>query len=201
MIAEGLLWFDDDPRRPLAAKIASAVERYSERTGWAPTLCETHPSLVEQFTHEREIAAAKAERASRSAARRRKVEASAKPRARGAQAGSEAPALPARLRVTPNSTLRPNYFLVGVEAGARPRVAAGARPTARRRPESERVAPAPMRPVRTRQPKAAPQPATPLVEAPVLAPTALPSKPLETATRRRRRSALAETAVAASAAL
>jgi hypothetical protein len=48
MIAEGLLWFDDDPRRPFSAKMAEAARRFSERTGWIPTACEAHPQTLAQ---------------------------------------------------------------------------------------------------------------------------------------------------------
>lgn len=110
MIAEGLLWFDDDPRRPLMEKIVSAVERYSERTGWRPTVCEAHPAQVETFN-------ADLARAAAVAARKRVPKA-------GAKAG-KAPAvqLPPTLRVTPSAAMRPNYFLIGIEAGERPRAA------------------------------------------------------------------------------
>ncbi len=110
MIAEGLLWFDDDPRRPLLEKIASAVERYKERTGWQPTVCEAHPTLVEMFNADR----ARADAAAAKAAARRRPPAPTPP----------AVTLPPRLRVTPNASMRPNYLLIGIEAGERPRRAA-----------------------------------------------------------------------------
>lgn len=114
MIAEGLLWFDDDSRRPLIEKIANAVERYSERTGWQATVCEAHPTQVELFNAERERAAA-------AAARRRAPSAK--------QGAAPAIQLPERLRVTPNVAIRPNCFFIGIEAGERPRKAP-AQPTA-----------------------------------------------------------------------
>ncbi len=40
---DGLLWFDGDPDRPLAAKIAEATERYRQRFGAIPNLCLVHP--------------------------------------------------------------------------------------------------------------------------------------------------------------
>lgn len=106
MIAEGLLWFDDDPRRPLAEKIANAIARYGERTGWQATVCEAHPTQVDAFN-------ADMARAAMLAARRRAPKTPAPP----------AVTLPAKLRVMPNTSLRPNYFLIGVEAGERPRKA------------------------------------------------------------------------------
>lgn len=118
MIAEGLLWFDDDARRPIIAKIADAIERYSERTGWRPTICEAHPAQAEAATAELARAAAK------EAHRRTPAKASATP----------PPSLPSGLRILPNPTLRPNYFLIGIAPGERPRKApATPTPSAQRR--------------------------------------------------------------------
>jgi hypothetical protein len=102
MIVEGLLWFDDDPRRPFSAKMAEAAQRFSERTGWIPTACEAHPQMLAQ-----------------------RGAVAASPRTGGH--GRRATAIPEestnapRLAVTPNPSLRPNYILVGVEAGKTPR--------------------------------------------------------------------------------
>ena len=41
---EGLLWYDPDPRRPTAEKIAAAAARYRERFGRGPNCCHLHPS-------------------------------------------------------------------------------------------------------------------------------------------------------------
>jgi hypothetical protein len=35
----GLLWYDDDPRKPSEQKIAQALERYKEKFGLAPDTC------------------------------------------------------------------------------------------------------------------------------------------------------------------
>lgn len=35
----GLLWFDNDPARPLAAKATAAAERFTEKFGVAPDVC------------------------------------------------------------------------------------------------------------------------------------------------------------------
>ena len=35
----GLLWYDDDPRKPSEQKIAKALERYQEKFGLAPDTC------------------------------------------------------------------------------------------------------------------------------------------------------------------
>lgn len=105
MISEGLLWFDDDPRRPFSAKVVEAARRFSERTGWAPTACEVNPQTLAQF--------------------RPPAPASATPKARrGARAKAaalqdeEVAAL--RLRMTANPSLRPNHILVGIEVGKTP---------------------------------------------------------------------------------
>ncbi len=43
---EGLLWFDDNPTRPLEDKVARAARRYREKFGVAPNTCCVHPSAV-----------------------------------------------------------------------------------------------------------------------------------------------------------
>ncbi len=43
MVMAGLLWYDDDGRRPLTAKIIEAAERYRERIGFEPTVCQLPP--------------------------------------------------------------------------------------------------------------------------------------------------------------
>lgn len=35
----GLLWFDNDKKRPVAQKIADAIDRYRQKLGRAPTVC------------------------------------------------------------------------------------------------------------------------------------------------------------------
>ena len=129
MIAEGLLWFDDDTHRPLLLKIADAIERYGERTGWRATVCEANATQAEAALAE----IARAE----NPARRRSP----------AKAGPTL-SLPARLRIRPNPSLRPNYFLVGVEAGERPHKAASAQPGGgSRRATSAKTTTAPAIPV------------------------------------------------------
>jgi hypothetical protein len=109
MIAEGLLWFDDDPRRPLVEKIANAIDRYAERTGWRATVCEAHPTQVEAYQ-------AELTRAAQAAARKRP----------SAKAAPPAVTLPPKLRVKPNAAMLPNCFLIGIEAGETPRRAPSA---------------------------------------------------------------------------
>jgi len=43
---EGLLWFDDDPKRDLAQKVGRAVRRYRQKFGRPPNVCYVHPSLL-----------------------------------------------------------------------------------------------------------------------------------------------------------
>jgi hypothetical protein len=51
MLKVGLLWFDDDLKRPLAVKLDEAVERYEERFGTRPTLVHLHPTQAEGLVH------------------------------------------------------------------------------------------------------------------------------------------------------
>ena len=43
----GMLWFDNDPKTALAAKIERAVEYYRKKYGHRPNLCLIHPSALE----------------------------------------------------------------------------------------------------------------------------------------------------------
>ncbi len=58
---EGLLWYDDNPRRDLAAKIGPAVRRYRKKFGVAPNVCYVHVSTLAAASepggngHEREV--------------------------------------------------------------------------------------------------------------------------------------------------
>ena len=42
----GLLWYDNDPRRPLEDKIGQAARRYHEKYGSWPNTCFVHPQAV-----------------------------------------------------------------------------------------------------------------------------------------------------------
>lgn len=44
---EGLLWYDDDPARDLAEKVARAAQQYRRKYGVAPDACYVHPSAFE----------------------------------------------------------------------------------------------------------------------------------------------------------
>jgi hypothetical protein len=53
MLKVGLLWFDDDLKRPLVARLDEAVERYEERFGARPTLVHLNPAQVEGLVYRR----------------------------------------------------------------------------------------------------------------------------------------------------
>ena len=46
----GMLWFDNDPKTALTAKIEKAVDYYSNKYGRKPNLCLVHPSMIEKKT-------------------------------------------------------------------------------------------------------------------------------------------------------
>ncbi len=41
-----LLWFDNDPRRPLEEKVKQAVRRYKEKFGVSPNVCYVNPEVL-----------------------------------------------------------------------------------------------------------------------------------------------------------
>jgi hypothetical protein len=43
----GMLWFDNDPKTALTAKIARAAEYYRQKYGRQPNVCLIHPSMME----------------------------------------------------------------------------------------------------------------------------------------------------------
>jgi hypothetical protein len=45
---EGLLWFDADPKRDLAEKVARAAERYRRKFGRQPNLCYVNAHALDQ---------------------------------------------------------------------------------------------------------------------------------------------------------
>ena len=45
-VKTGLLWFDDNPKVSVAAKIEQAARRYRERFGGAPNVCYVHPKTL-----------------------------------------------------------------------------------------------------------------------------------------------------------
>jgi len=44
----GMLWFDNDPKTALSAKIERAVNYYHKKYGREPNICLIHPSMVEK---------------------------------------------------------------------------------------------------------------------------------------------------------
>lgn len=46
----GMLWLDDDAKRPLVEKIEGAVAYYQHKYGRMPELCLVNPALVPQKT-------------------------------------------------------------------------------------------------------------------------------------------------------
>lgn len=44
----GMLWFDNDPKTALTAKIERAVDYYRRKYGRDPNLCLIHPSMVDK---------------------------------------------------------------------------------------------------------------------------------------------------------
>jgi hypothetical protein len=44
----GMLWFDNDPKTKLSAKIERAVDYYRQKYGRDPNLCLLHPSMVDK---------------------------------------------------------------------------------------------------------------------------------------------------------
>ena len=53
MLKKGLLWFDDNPKRPLAEKLDEAAERYEERFEVRPTLVHLNPTQAEGLKYKR----------------------------------------------------------------------------------------------------------------------------------------------------
>ena len=43
----GMLWFDNDPKTRLTAKIEKAADYYRHKYGRDPNLCLIHPSMLE----------------------------------------------------------------------------------------------------------------------------------------------------------
>jgi len=48
----GMLWFDNDPKTALTAKIERAVTYYQKKYGRKPNLCLIHPSALNGETPE-----------------------------------------------------------------------------------------------------------------------------------------------------
>jgi hypothetical protein len=44
----GMLWFDNDPRTALTAKVARAADYYRQKYGLVPDLCLVNPSMLKE---------------------------------------------------------------------------------------------------------------------------------------------------------
>ncbi|OGO39052.1 MAG: hypothetical protein A2Z03_06285 [Chloroflexi bacterium RBG_16_56_8] len=44
---QGLLWYDNDPKKSLEAKLIEAANRYKEKFGSEPTVCYINPTQIE----------------------------------------------------------------------------------------------------------------------------------------------------------
>ena len=44
----GMLWYDDDNKRPLSEKVARAVEHYKTKYGAVPTVCYVNPATLKE---------------------------------------------------------------------------------------------------------------------------------------------------------
>jgi hypothetical protein len=42
----GMLWFDNDPRTALTAKVTRAADYYRQKYGLIPDVCLVHPSML-----------------------------------------------------------------------------------------------------------------------------------------------------------
>ncbi len=45
---EGLLWFDDDPRRQVEDKVRQAAARYRQKFGVAPDVCYVNEKAIDR---------------------------------------------------------------------------------------------------------------------------------------------------------
>ena len=97
----GLLWFDDDPKKPQAHKISEAAERYWQRFAVTPTACHIC----------RPVGGRPAETpAQRDDGQRLDLSLPSSP--------GEAPRM-LSLAVVPNGSIGPNHFWVGVDDAPR----------------------------------------------------------------------------------
>jgi hypothetical protein len=44
----GMLWFDNDPKTELTAKVGKAAEYYTKKYGKTPNLCLVNPAMLEK---------------------------------------------------------------------------------------------------------------------------------------------------------
>lgn len=98
----GLLWFDDDSRRSIQQKIAEAAQRFRERVGFEPTICQLNPAQATALEASANQPSTRTKRAS----------------------STPAPTLPDTLRLVPSALIQPHCYLVGIAEGDQPRAAA-----------------------------------------------------------------------------
>jgi hypothetical protein len=103
----GMLWFDNDPHTPLAAKVEKAAAYYLTKYGRTPTVCFVHPSMLP--------AAQEAESEETVTTQAAKKTRSKKEKAQPASTGISA----VGVEVRTNPSVRPNHFWIGVN-GASP---------------------------------------------------------------------------------
>ncbi len=48
----GMLWYDDDHKRPIGEKVARAVEHYKTKYGAVPTVCYVNPATLKEGSPE-----------------------------------------------------------------------------------------------------------------------------------------------------
>lgn len=48
----GMLWYDNNPRTTLAAKVIRAVEYYTHKYGRVPNTCLVNPSMLEKDSND-----------------------------------------------------------------------------------------------------------------------------------------------------
>lgn len=48
----GMLWFDNDPKTGLTAKVERAADYYRQKYGRTPDLCLVHPSMLTESSAE-----------------------------------------------------------------------------------------------------------------------------------------------------
>ncbi len=56
MMKQGLLWFDNEPKRSLQEKIARATERYVQKFGQQPNICYVNPQTLAGHDSEKVLA-------------------------------------------------------------------------------------------------------------------------------------------------
>lgn len=82
----GMLWFDNDTKTALDARIERAASYYRNKYGKAPTLCYVHPSMLPDC----------------------------EPEPAGEVPGDPKPIKHAGVEIRPMSSVRPNHFWIGV---------------------------------------------------------------------------------------